>query len=128
MLMHSKLMKTIVSAEYLFAAVLVAIFYVVVGGFDWWWLAILFLVFDVSAVGYLANKRLGALTYNIGHSLIGPAILVVTYIASNNQIVLFITLLWLFHIFVDRALGYGLKHTTGFHHTHLGKIGKAKKK
>lgn len=75
-------------------------------------------------VGYLANSKAGALTYNIGHSLIGPALLVAVYIATSNQIVLFASLIWLFHILVDRALGYGLKHTTSFNHTHLGTIGK----
>lgn len=126
--MQSKLMKRVVSTEYLVAAILVAVFYVSVGNFAWYWLPILFIVVDLSMVGYLANSRLGALTYNIGHSLIGPTILVAFYIATTDQPTLFISLVWLFHILVDRALGYGLKHTTGFEHTHLGTIGKAKKK
>lgn len=121
-------MKRVVSTEYLVAAILVAVFYVSVGNFAWYWLPILFVVVDLSMVGYLASSRLGALTYNIGHSLIGPAILVALYIATTNQTILFISLIWLFHILVDRALGYGLKHTKGFEHTHLGPIGKAKKK
>jgi hypothetical protein len=121
-------MKRVLSLEYLFAAVLVALFFVVVGKFDWWWLIITFLLFDVSAVGYLINSKVGALTYNIGHSLFGPAILMTNYILTSNQVVLFFGLVWLFHIFVDRALGFGLKYTTAFHHTHLGKIGKAAKK
>jgi hypothetical protein len=128
MLMQTAIMKRIISLEYLFAAVFVAIFFVTVGGFDWWWLLVLFIVFDVSMVGYLMSNHMGALTYNIGHSIIGPTLLASIYIVTNNQILLFITLLWLFHIFVDRALGYGMKHTKGFDHTHLGKIGKASKK
>jgi hypothetical protein len=28
------------------------------------------------------------------------------------------------HIGIDRALGYGLKYSTGFGFTHLGRIGK----
>lgn len=124
--MKASYMKRVISTEYLFAAVLVAIFFVVVGRFDWWWLFILFLAFDVSAIGYLFGNRVGALTYNIGHSIIGPTILAAIYVLTSSQAILFITLLWLFHIFVDRALGYGLKHTTSFHHTHLGKIGKEK--
>lgn len=119
------MLKKIISAEYLFAAVLVALFFVIVGGFDWWWLVVFFLVFDLSAIGYLINPKIGALTYNIGHSLIGPTILTAIYILTSNQTLLFVTLLWLFHIFVDRALGYGLKHSTSFKHTHLGKIGKS---
>lgn len=119
-------MRIVVSAEYLSAAVLVALFFVIVGHFDWWWLFVLFLVFDVSAVGYLVNPKLGAFTYNVGHSLISPTLLAAVFIATGNETILFITLLWLFHIFADRALGFGLKHTTGFHDTHLGKIGKKK--
>jgi len=126
--MQSKLMKRVVSTEYLVAAILVAVFYISVGNFAWYWLPILFIVVDLSMAGYLASSRLGALTYNIGHSLIGPAILVALYIATTNQTILFVSLIWLFHILVDRALGYSLKHTKGFEHTHLGPIGKAKKK
>lgn len=121
-------MKSIVSLEYALAAVLVLAFYVIVGRFDWWWLFLLFLVVDISAIGYAISDRIGAFTYNIGHSIIGPAILAIIYVASDNKIILFIALVWLFHIFVDRALGYGMKHTKGFHHTHLGPIGKARKK
>lgn len=127
--MYGKLMKSIVSLEYMAAALVVVAFYVVVARFDWWWLIILFPLFDISAVGYLANNRAGALLYNIGHSFIGPAILTIAYIATDdNRTLLFIILLWLFHILADRAFGFGLKHTKGFHHTHLGAIGKAKKK
>jgi hypothetical protein len=126
--MQTQLMKRILSTEYLVAAILVAVFYVSVGNFAWYWLPLLFLVVDLTAVGYLAGPRIGALTYNLGHSLIGPTLLVTAYIATSNQTILFISLIWLFHILVDRATGYGLKHTKGFEHTHLGPIGKAKKK
>ncbi|MFZ2835946.1 MAG: DUF4260 domain-containing protein [Candidatus Saccharimonadales bacterium] len=124
--MQNTFMKQLISSEYLIAAILVAIFYVVVGNFDWWWLPILFLVPDVSMAGYLLNPRVGAAIYNIGHSLIGPVILVAIYIATDNQIILFASLIWLFHILIDRAFGYGLKHATSFKHTHLGHVGKKK--
>ena len=125
--MQTKLMQRIVSTEYLIAAILVALFYIVVGGFAWYWLPLLFLLFDVSALGYMVNNKIGALCYNIGHSLIGPALLTGIYVITDSRTALFIALLWLFHIFVDRALGYGLKHTSGFYHTHLGTIkGKTK--
>lgn len=119
-------MKQLVSAEYLIAAILVAVFYIVVGNFDWWWLPILFLVPDITMVGYLVNSRVGAFIYNIGHSLIGPAVLVALYIGTDSQPMLFVALIWLFHILIDRAFGHGLKHVTSFHHTHLGPIGKQK--
>ena len=34
-------------------------------------------------------------------------------------------LAWLLHIGIDRALGHGLKYASGFHDTHLGRIGRA---
>jgi hypothetical protein len=124
--MQKNLMKHIVNAEYFVAAALVAAFYIVVIGFPWYWLIILFPILDISAVGYFINNKVGALLYNIAHSLIGPAILMSVYIFIDNQAILFISLIWLFHIFGDRALGFGLKHTTSFHHTHLGIIDKNK--
>lgn len=124
----STVMKRIVSIEYLLAALIVVVFYLFVGGFAWYWIPILFIAFDISMIGYAINNRTGAITYNIGHSLIGPALLMTYYIMTESQPALFVTLLWLFHIFIDRALGYGLKHETGFHHTHLGTIGKHVKK
>lgn len=119
-------MKQLISSEYLIAAILVAVFYITVGNFDWWWLPILFLAPDITMAGYLINSRIGAILYNLGHSLIGPVLLVAIYIANDSQLVLFAALIWLFHILIDRAFGHGLKHTTGFKHTHLGKIGKDK--
>ncbi len=119
-------MKQLISFEYMFAAVLTALFFVSIGDFQWWWLIVLFPLIDISMFGYLQNSRAGALTYNTGHSLIGPGILIVCYVVYAQEWLLFAALIWLFHIFVDRALGYGLKHTEGFGHTHLGKVGKAK--
>ena len=121
-------MKRIVSVEFLFAAVLVAIFYVKVSNYPWWWLLVAFPLFDISAIGYFSGPRVGAFIYNLVHSLVGPSLMAGVFIFTDSDRVLFVTLLWLFHIFVDRALGYGLKHSKGFHHTHLGPIGKAKKK
>ncbi len=137
----SSFSRYIVKLEYLFAAVLVAVFFVTVGHFEWWWLILLFPLFDVSMIGYLVNSHVGAITYNIVHSFIGPAILTIIYIFTTghtaadssrqyiaDNLLLLAILAWLFHICVDRALGFGLKHSEGFQHTHLGKIGKAAKK
>lgn len=124
-------MKRIVSTEYLIAAVVTAIFFVSFAGFEWWWLLVIFALVDVSMAGYLINRHVGALVYNIGHSFIGPAILMAVYVFGGRvgqDWQLMVAMGWLFHIFVDRALGYGLKHVEGFHHTHLGPIGQAKKK
>ena len=123
---QSFLIKRIISTESLLLAILTAILFISFAGFSWYWLFVLFLIVDVSAFGYLQNAKAGAFTYNLGHSLVGPTILVAFYIFGGPDWLLFTGMIWVFHIFVDRALGYGLKHTEGFEHTHLGKIGRAK--
>ena len=89
----------------------------------WWWLAALFLIFDLSMVGYARSAALGALTYNLGHSYIGPVLLGIAAVVTDSRGALIIALAWIFHIGVDRLLGYGLKFTDRFTHTHLGEIG-----
>jgi hypothetical protein len=34
-----------------------------------------------------------------------------------------IAMIWMAHIGIDRALGYGLKYSAGFGFTHMGRIG-----
>ena len=98
--------------------------YAVWGG-SWWIYAILFLVPDLSFAGYLAGPRAGAMVYNAAHSYMAPMILMVTGFAIEAPLVLSIAMLWLAHIGIDRALGYGMKYVTGFGFTHLGRIGRA---
>lgn len=116
-------MRQLLTLEFGVLALFTALAFTI-AGFDWWWLLLLFLVIDVSMVGYLISPLAGAVTYNMGHSIIGPVVLLSIYLIHGQQWELFIALIWLFHIFVDRALGYGLKHSDDFKHTHLGWIGK----
>ena len=44
--------------------------------------------------------------------------------ATNEPLVISVALIWAAHIGFDRALGYGLKHQSGFSDTHPGRIGK----
>jgi hypothetical protein len=84
-------------------------------GASWGLFALLFLVPDVTLLGYLANPRIGASVYNAGHSLLGPALLAPFAPA--------LAAIWLAHVGFDRALGYGLKYSSAFTATHLGRIG-----
>lgn len=137
----TSVMRYFVKLEYIFASILVALFYLLVGEFDWWWLIVLFPLFDISLVGYMMNPRVGAITYNIVHSFAGPAILACVYVVTvghtaadearvftSDSLLLFTILVWIFHICVDRALGFGMKHVEGAGYTHLGKVGKTAKK
>jgi hypothetical protein len=91
---------------------------------DWWLFAKLVLIPDVSIAAYLFGPRIGAIGYNAFHSTTGPLALGAAGCALNQPIGLAIALIWLAHIGFDRALGYGLKYSTGFSDTHLGRIGR----
>lgn len=75
-------------------------------------------------LGYLAGSRLGAITYNVLHTTVGPAALAVIGILTESPAATSVALVWFAHIGLDRMLGYGLKHPSGFRETHLGRIGR----
>jgi uncharacterized protein DUF4260 len=106
----------------LFAAMLAL--YATWGG-SWWIFAILFLAPDLSFAAYLIDPSTGALVYNAVHSTIAPVALAALGFASGVPLVLSIAMIWLAHIGIDRALGYGLKYPAGFGFTHLGRIGRS---
>jgi hypothetical protein len=89
--------------------------------FSWWWLLVLFIAFDVSMAGYVLSNRVGAVCYNLVHAYAVPGVLLLSYVVSGSRWVAFLGLLWAFHIAGDRVLGYGLKFTSSFQDTHLGK-------
>lgn len=86
----------------------------------------LWLAIDLFMAGYLFGNKIGAIVYNVGHSLAVPAILAAVGFATNTDALLGLSCIWFSHIGLDRALGYGLKEADGFQHTHLGIIGKKK--
>lgn len=94
-------------------------------GSPWWLFAVLLLAPDISMVGYIRGPVLGSITYNIGHSLVGPVALVAWNWAGGPDLAFAVGAIWLAHVGMDRALGYGLKHEDDFRHTHLGWIGPA---
>jgi hypothetical protein len=105
-------------------AATLAFFYL---GFPWWAFLVLLVAVDLFALGYLAGPRPGAVVYNLGHSLILPAAAVVTYCLTGAPQLLALASVWLAHIGIDRALGFGLKHPQAFGLTHLGSIGKQRR-
>jgi hypothetical protein len=84
----------------------------VLAGFACWWLLALFLVFDLSFIGYAINNRAGAFSYNLVHNFVARWTLVAVYsILLNAGIawwpLAFIAGCWFFQVGADRALGYG---------------------
>ena len=90
----------------------------------WLLFALLLLAPDVSLAGYLGGPRLGAVAYNAFHTYLGPAVIGVAGVLAESLTLKAIALIWFAHIGMDRLLGYGLKHTSGFKDTHLGRIGR----
>ncbi len=78
----------------------------------WVLFAVLILAPDLSALGFLGGKRLGAAVYNAAHTYVGPVILATVGVAGGWPVVTQMGLIWFAHIGVDRAIGYGLKYAT----------------
>jgi hypothetical protein len=94
-------------------------------GAGWGVFALWLLAPDLSLLGYLAGPRVGAALYNAAHSYAGPVLLLAFGVLAALPWALAGGLIWLAHIGLDRALGYGLKYAAGFAFTHLGRIGRA---
>ena len=92
-------------------------------GASWWLFAALILAPDLSMLFYLAGSRIGAAAYNAAHVTIGPLALAAASWALGWPAGIAMALVWITHIGIDRALGYGLKYSGGFKLTHLGMIG-----
>ena len=91
---------------------------------SWLLFAVLFLAPDLSMLGFLAGAKVGATAYNVAHNYILPLALAGFATLTDRREALPYALIWIAHIGLDRALGYGLKYGSGFGHTHLGWIGK----
>ena len=116
-------MKNLLRLEELFLFCL-AIFLFSGLNYGWGWYALLFLAPDLSALGYLANPRLGAWTYNlIHHKGLAVALYVLGSLLSTPWLMFAGTIL-LGHSSLDRVFGYGLKYPDAFQNTHLGVIGR----
>ena len=95
-------------------------------GGGWGIFALFILAPDLSFAGYLAGPAVGAVVYNLAHSLVGPLALLVVGVYYHEPMLIMAGLIWVAHIGLDRVLGYGLKYPGGFHLTHLGVIGRGR--
>lgn len=97
-------------------------------GLQWWWLPLLILAPDLSALGYLVNPQVGAFTYNIAHHRGGAILLLVFGILRADVWLQLVGIILFTHSSMDRVFGYGLKYPDSFSNTHLGPIGRAAQK
>lgn len=94
-------------------------------GAGWGLFAALLLVPDLGMLGYLSGPRVGAATYNLTHALLAPLVVAAGGLWAGSATAVAIALVWVAHIGIDRTLGYGLKHPSGFGDTHLGRVGRS---
>ena len=95
-------------------------------GASWWLFAALWLLPDLSMLGYFAGPCWGARCYNAIHSYVAPLALFLSALLLHASGLFPVALIWVNHIGVDRLLGFGLKYADGFGYTHLGMRGSSK--
>ena len=93
------------------------------GGHSWLAFAALFLAPDLGIAAYLGGPRVGATVYNALHWTAPALALAALGWALPLSGAFAVALVWLAHIGLDRALGYGFKYGSGFRDTHLGRLG-----
>lgn len=80
----------------------------------------LFLVPDIAMAGYIAGPKIGAWTYNLTHHMGLATLIIIAGSILSLPWMEVAGIIMLGHSAFDRVLGYGLKHTDSFKHTHLG--------
>ncbi len=93
-------------------------------GLPWYAFALLLLVPDASAIGYLRGPRIGAFVYNLIHDLATGVAIAGIGLALGSVPIAAVGAILVAHSGMDRMAGYGLKLPTSFQDTHLGRIGR----
>jgi len=75
-----------------------------------WWLGLaLLLAPDLAFIGFAFGVRAGVAAYNAVHLPLVPAALLVIAVVIGSRLAVLLMLVWLAHIGMDWAAGYGLK-------------------
>jgi hypothetical protein len=90
--------------------------------YRWWLLLVLALAPDLSFLGFAVTPRVGTVTYNAAHTYVSPVLIGTVGVVGEVDLAVQVALIWLAHIGVDRAIGYGLKYPTAFRDTHLQRV------
>ena len=117
------LVATILRAEHVAVALTGVIVYLAAGG-SYLLIFPALLAPDLSAIGYLAGPRVGAVAYNAVHNVVLALGAMGLGWWINATWLILVGAVLLAHVGMDRALGFGLKLPTSFQDTHLGRIGR----
>jgi len=90
--------------------------------YEWSTFWLLLLTPDLSFLPYALDRRLGTFFYNALHTVTLPLVLIVATVITGGTFGIQLALIWLAHIGMDRAVGYGLKYSDSFKNTHLNKV------
>lgn len=93
-------------------------------GHPWWLFLLLLLAPDLSLLGLLAGPRVGAVAYNVVHTMVGPLALlgVGWWLGGSQSMAVAVALVWLAHIGMDRLVGYGLRYPDSEQRTHFSEL------
>ncbi len=91
-------------------------------GYPWWLFVALILAPDLSMILFVAGSTVGAAAYNAAHTYALPVALAAIGVIAGTEVAVQVGLIWLAHIGIDRAVGYGLKYPTGLKDTHLQRV------
>lgn len=87
---------------------------------------LLFIIFlfvpDIAMFGYMVNRRVGAIIYNIIHTYVLSVATLLLGFITNMELLIIMGLIWTAHIGMDRMFGFGLKYPTQFNDTHLNRV------
>jgi hypothetical protein len=83
---------------------------------------LLWLVTDISMVGYLKDKKAGAISYNLVHNYILGLLVTFLGLWQNNNFVVSLGVILISHVGLDRFLGFGLKYPSNFKDSHIQKL------
>jgi len=91
-------------------------------GFSWWTFAWMLLLPDIPLFLYPINQRIGSVAYNLVHTIIVPIAVGLFSLLNGSELGLQIALIWLAHIGMDHAVGYGFKYLGNMKETHFARV------
>lgn len=115
------MVKNTLRLEGLVLFLLSLFFYQNVSG-NWLLFILLILLPDISMLGYLKDKKVGAILYNLGHTYVTALLLLALGYLLSITLILELGIILFTHTSMDRFFGFGLKYPTHFKDTHMQKI------
>jgi uncharacterized integral membrane protein len=90
--------------------------------YRWLTLGLLWIIPDLALLVFIVDNEKGVTLYNLVHTTTWPLMLAVAGMLVDSGPAVQLALIWLFHIGLDRIVGYGLKYTADKGDTHFGRV------